>query len=206
GRGRALEVAVVMRRLPAERTLDRLFGGKAAPDPPAPVHACHVGLCHARGGVEAIRRNWRENFAQTDTVGPELLSDDTRRRVREYVAVYLEREAARFAARVAAGRSRDCHGDLQAQHVCCVEPLQIFDCIEFNHRFRFGDVAGEIAFLAMDLERLGRPDLAQHFLNAYLDESGDYEAVPLLDFYCAYRAWVRAKVLSLQGPEQAARR
>ena len=139
-------------------------------------------------------------------MGPELLSDVTRRRVREYVGAFLEREAARFVARVAAGRSRDCHGDLQAQHVCCVEPVQIFDCIEFNHRFRFGDVAGEIAFLAMDLERLGRPDLAIRFLNAYLEENGDYEAVPLLDFYRAYRAWVRAKVTAFQvadHPERA---
>ena len=51
----------------------------------------------------------------------------------------------------------------------------------------------------MDLERLGRPDLAVRFLNAYLEESGDYEAVPLLDFYRAYRAWVRGgNVLSFQ--------
>ena len=91
--------------------------------------------------------------------------------------------------------------------MCCIEPVQIFDCIEFNHRFRFGDVAGEIAFLAMDLERLGRPDLAIRFLNAYLEETGDYEAVPLLDFYRAYRAWVRGKVLSFlvaDHPERAA--
>ena len=78
---------------------------------------------------------------------------------------------------------------------CCTEPIQIFDCIEFNHRFRYGDVAGEIAFLAMDLTRLGRGDLALRFINAYLEESGDYEAVPLLDFYSAYRAFVRGKVL-----------
>ncbi|MGH7366320.1 MAG: AAA family ATPase, partial [Candidatus Rokuibacteriota bacterium] len=65
--------------------------------------------------------------------------------------------------------------------------------------FRFGDVAGEIAFLAMDLERLGRPDLAIRFLNAYLEENGDYEAVPLLDFYRAYRAWVRGKVTAFQA-------
>ena len=159
------------------------------------------------GGLETMRRNWEENFAQTDALGPEILPDATRARVRAYVAAFLEREAARFAARVAAGKSRDCHGDLQAQHVCCVEPVQIFDCIEFNHRFRFGDVAGEIAFLAMDLERLGRPDLAIRFLNAYLEETGDYEAVPLLDFYRAYRAWVRGKVLSFQvadHPERAA--
>jgi uncharacterized protein len=216
GRGRTLEVAVVMRRLPAERMLDRLVRENAAPPALLDGIGRTVAQFHAAadtggeidelGGIETIRRNWEENFTQTDAVGPELLSDDTRRRVREYVATFLEREAARFAARVAAGRSRDCHGDLQAQHVCCVEPVQIFDCIEFNHRFRFGDVTGEIAFLAMDLERLGRPDLAIRFLNAYLEENGDYEAVPLLDFYRAYRAWVRAKVTAFQvadHPERA---
>jgi len=216
GPGRAIEVAVLMRRLPAERMLDRLVSDNPAPAALLDGIGTTVARFHATadtggeidelGGIETIRRNWQENFAQTDAVGPELLADDTRRRVREYVATFLEREAPRFAARVAAGRSRDCHGDLQAQHVCCVEPVQIFDCIEFNHRFRFGDVAGEIAFLAMDLERLGRPDLAIRFLNAYLEENGDYEAAPLLDFYRAYRAWVRAKVTAFQvadHPERA---
>lgn len=214
GAGRTIEVAVVMRRLPAERMLDRLVGEDAAPPELLDAIGRTVARFHHRaetggeidelGGIETIRRNWDENFAQTDTLGPDVLPEAIRRVVREYVTTMLKREADRFAARVTAGRSRDCHGDLQAQHVCCVDPLQIFDCIEFNHRFRFGDVAGEIAFLAMDLERLGRPDLATRFLNGYLDESGDYEAVPLLDFYRAYRAWVRAKVLSFQGVEQAA--
>jgi predicted kinase len=54
------------------------------------------------------------------------------------------------------------------------------------------------------LDRLGRPDLAVDFLNAYLDASGDYAAVPLLDFYRTYRAWVRGKVLGMQGPERRA--
>jgi aminoglycoside phosphotransferase family enzyme/predicted kinase len=214
GSGRAIEFAVVMRRLPAERMLDRLVTEDAAPPELLDTIGRTVARFHEAaetggeidelGGIETIRGNWQENFAQTQALGPEVLPEETRRAVRHYVATMLEREADRFAARVAAGRSRDCHGDLHAQHVCCVDPLQIFDCIEFNHRFRFGDVAGEIAFLAMDLERLGRPDLAIRFLNAYLDESGDYEAVPLLDFYRAYRAWVRAKVLSFQGPDQAA--
>jgi len=215
GAGRAIEVAVVMRRLPAERMLESLVKGAAAPPELLDAIGVTVARFHAGaetggeidelGGLETMRRNWEENFAQTDALGPDILPDATRARVRAYVAAFVEREAARFAARVAAGRSRDCHGDLQAQHVCCVEPVQIFDCIEFNHRFRFGDVAGEIAFLAMDLERLGRPDLAIRFLDAYLEETGDYEAVPLLDFYRAYRAWVRGKVLSFQVPEHPER-
>jgi predicted kinase len=83
--------------------------------------------------------------------------------------------------------------------VCCTDPIQVFDCIEFNHRFRYGDTAGEIAFLAMDLDASGRPDLALDFVNAYLDSSGDFGAVPLLDFYRAYRAWIRGKVYGLQA-------
>ena len=152
GTGRVIEVAVLMRRLPADRMLDRLVTAHAAQPDLLDAVGRRVARFHAEadtggeidrlGGIETIRRNWEENFAQTDALGPDVLPEDTRRAVRDYVAAMLGREADRFAARVAAGRSRDCHGDLQAPHVCCVEPLQIFDCIEFNHRFRFGDVAG----------------------------------------------------------------
>ena len=217
GPGRTIEVAVVMRRLPAARMLDSLVERDEATPELLDAIGATVARFHAEaetggeidelGGLDTMRRNWEENFAQTDALGPDLLPDATRACVRAAVAAVLEGEAPRFAERVAAAKSRDCHGDLQAQHVCCTDPVQIFDCIEFNHRFRFGDVAGEIAFLAMDLERLGRPDLAIRFLNAYFEESGDYEAVPLLDFYRAYRAWVRGKVLSFQvtdHPDRAA--
>ena len=113
GRGRAIEVAVLMRRLPAERMLDRLVRENAAPPALLDEIGSTVARFHAAadtggeidelGGIETIRRNWEENFAQTAAVGPELLADETRRRVREYVETFLEREEARFAARVAAG-------------------------------------------------------------------------------------------------------
>jgi aminoglycoside phosphotransferase family enzyme/predicted kinase len=208
GHGRTLEVAVAMRRLPARRMLDRLVTADAVD----PELMDHVGIVVSRfhaaaetggeidtlGGLDTVRRNWRENFEQTHEFPPTVLTRGVRGALEEYVEAFIARESPRFGARVAAGRCRDCHGDLQAQHVCCTDPIRIFDCIEFNHRFRFGDTAAEIAFLAMDLDRLGRPDLANRFLNAYLEESGDYEAVPLLDFYSAYRAYVRGKVIGFQ--------
>ena len=208
GPGPTREVAVEMRRLPADRMLDRLVAENAV-EPSllddlarllARFHAAAAtgGEIDELGGLETIRRNWVENFEQTADLPDTVLPDRSRRALRDWVEAFLAREPARFAARVAAGRSRDCHGDLQAQHVCCTDPIQVFDCIEFNHRFRFGDTAGEIAFLAMDLERLGRADLALRFLNAYLEASGDWDAVPLLDFYRAYRAFVRGKVLGFQ--------
>ena len=218
GTGPTVDVAVMMRRLPHDRMLDELVRRDAA-DPAmveelgriiARFHAAAPtgGEIDELGSLATVSANWSENFAQTAKLSPEVLPEEWRRTLETWVQTFMAREAPRFAARVAAGRSRDCHGDLQAQHVCCTEQIQIFDCIEFNHRFRYGDVAGEIAFLAMDLDRLGRPDLALRFINAYLDASGDYDAVPLLDFYRAYRAFVRGKVLSFQiaeRPETAAK-
>jgi uncharacterized protein len=208
GRGPTREVAVMMTRLPHDRMLDDLVRrGSVEPGLVealggivASFHASAAtgGEIDRLGGPATVRQNWDENFEQTAGLPPAVLPDEWRQTLRVWVATFLEREAGRFEARVAGGRSRDCHGDLQAQHVCCTEPIQIFDCIEFNSRFRYGDVAGEIAFLAMDLDRLGRSDLALRFLNAYLETSGDYGAVPLLDFYRAYRAFVRGKVLGFQ--------
>ena len=212
GVGPTIEVAVEMRRLPAERMLDRLVAGARA----EPAHVRAVAATVARfhgeaetggridqmGSVETIRKNWDECFAQTAETPANLWPPEQRRTLRDYVGDFLTRAAARLEARISEGRIRDCHGDLQAQHVCCIEPIQIFDCIEFNERFRFGDTAGEVAFLAMDLQRLGASELAVEFINAYMEETGDYGVVPLLDFYRAYRALVRAKVLAFQLSER----
>jgi uncharacterized protein len=208
GPGSVREVAVVMRRLPHDRMLDHLVRERRAKPRlledlggiVARFHAATAtgGEIDELGGIETVRANWDENFSQTADLPPDVLPDDWRRALSTWVDRFLGDNEDRLARRVEAGHSRDCHGDLQAQHVCCTEPIQIFDCIEFNHRFRYGDTASEVAFLGMDLDRLGRPDLGVRFLNAYLVESGDYEAVPLLDFYRAYRAYVRGKVLGFQ--------
>jgi len=96
--------------------------------------------------------------------------------------------------RVADGRIRDCHGDLHSAHICLTPEISIYDCIEFNDRFRYCDVASEIAFLAMDLDHFGRTDLSDAFIDSYLENSGDTEIRHLLDFYKCYRAYVRGKV------------
>ncbi len=214
-RGRVVDVAVWMRRLPADRMLDRLVALGRADAPLMErlgrvVADFHAAAAHGRaishfGSRAVIARNWRENFAQTRHVPPEILRREIREGMRAWVARFMRNNALRFTARIRARRIRDCHGDLQAQHICCTEPIRIYDCIEFNHRFRYGDTGSEIAFLAMDLDMLGRGELAMDFVNAYLDASGDYTAVPLLDFYRAYRAWVRGKVLGMQTPAQGQR-
>jgi aminoglycoside phosphotransferase family enzyme len=78
------------------------------------------------------------------------------------------------------------------------ERLQLFDCLQFEPRFRCADVAAEVAFLAMDLEQFGRADLAATFADEYVRASGDDELFRLLDFSVCYRAYVRGKVRSLR--------
>ncbi len=104
-----------------------------------------------------------------------------------------------IAARKADGFVRECHGDMHLGNITLIdEEAVFFDGIEFNHDLRWIDVISEVAFLAMDLEKRGRPELAQRFLNTYLAQSGDYAGLELLVFYKSYRSLVRAKVTAIR--------
>ncbi|MEP6721514.1 MAG: AAA family ATPase [Variovorax sp.] len=98
------------------------------------------------------------------------------------------------------GAVRECHGDLHLANVVLIhDELVAFDCIEFNSALRWIDVMSDVAFLTMDLKAHGRRHLAYRFLDAYLQHSGDYAGVPVLRFYEAYRALVRALVCALRA-------
>ena len=112
-----------------------------------------------------------------------------------------------LAQRKSDGFIRECHGDLHLGNIALVEgEVVIFDGIEFNPNLSWIDTVSELAFLLMDLEERGRPDLSNAVLNRYLEESGDYVALPLLRFYQVYRAMVRAKisVIRLSQPDLSA--
>lgn len=100
-----------------------------------------------------------------------------------------------IAERHAQGHVRECHGDLHLANITLYKgQVTIFDCIEFNDAFRWIDTCNDLAFLLMDLEDRGLYIYANRLLNRYLEISGDYGALPLLDFYKAYRATIRAKI------------
>lgn len=112
-----------------------------------------------------------------------------------------------FDARRAAGRVRECHGDLHTRNVVRLGGRLVpFDAIDFAPRLRWIDVAADAAFLAMDLERLGRDDLAHAFLDGWFAAGGDYEAATGLGWLVAYRALVRAKVDALRARQLGAGR
>ena len=215
GAGERVEVAVVMRRLPAERMLDRLL---AAGDPGLPAAMGPLGVrlaelhatstvCHQAPGSDRrqVRSNWEENFAQTAAFVPSLLPRAGQEGARRLVDSFFRDFGTLLEERQAAGFVRDGHGDLHSAHICLTEPLQIFDCIEFNPGFRIADTSADLAFLLMDLEFLGRRDLAATLLEAYRGGGGpDPGPERLLTFYKAYRAWVRGKVDGLLARAPAA--
>lgn len=109
-----------------------------------------------------------------------------------------------FRRRISDGFIRECHGDLHCDNIVFWQDHWVpFDGIEFNPKYSWIDVLSDISFLVMDLQHRRRHDLSACLLNAYLEQSGDYEALPLLRWYMVYRALVRAKVSLMRGKQTA---
>ena len=87
------------------------------------------------------------------------------------------------------------------RNICLADGIYIFDCIEFNPRFRYGDVAADIDFLAMDLDFHGFRDLSRHLVQGYARAAGDPDLLVMLDFYKCYRAYVRGKINAVAAGE-----
>jgi len=205
GWGEVIEYAVKMRRLPREAMMDELLAGNRVSPQMITRVAQRIAEFHQKaevvsgfGDLDTITRNTEENFTQTVKYIGNTISQERYRRIKAYTNSFTSENAPLFQKRVADGRIRDCHGDLHAAHICFTDNICIYDCIEFNDRFRYCDVAAEVSFLAMDLDRYGRADLSQGFVNAYVDESQDKELLELLDFYKGYFACVRGKVESFK--------
>ncbi len=217
GAGDIVDWAVRMTRLPDAVRADVLLREGRLGTPEIERLAEHLarfhdalGPCDAAGGFgapEAILGNVRENFAQAKTAIGTLLGAGEAAEIERHQVDFVERRRQLLDERIRQGRVRDGHGDLRLEHVYFEEARAqptIIDCIEFNERFRYADVAADIAFLSMDLERLGRSDLAEGFLAAYARASGDYQLYELVDFYEGYRAYVRGKVSALLAEDRGA--
>ena len=157
------------------------------------------------GRIDRLRISTDENFRQTKDFIDHTLSGPAFETIRFYTDRFYARHKLLFASRIKERRIRDCHGDLHLAHVHLTPAaLNIYDCIEFNDRFRYVDVASDAAFLAMDLDHEGRPDLARHFAARMAFGLHDDGMPRLMDFYKCYRAFVRGKVESLHSVAQAA--
>jgi len=212
--GKIVDHCVWMKRLPEDRMLDRMVANNTVTE--AVIDSVAARLCEfhrtasrgpeiARwGSLDEVRHNWEENFTQTEPFIGRTISAPDYEAIRSWAREEMETKAVLFDRRAREGRVVDGHGDVRCESVC-VRPFTarddaicIYDCIEFNDRFRCGDVASEAAFLAMDLDARGRPDLGYFFAEAYQHRAGDEDYFTLLPFYRCYRAYVRGKVLSFR--------
>ena len=208
GSGRIIEYAVKMRRLPADRMLDVLLQqdkvtGEDIRRIAAKIFRFHKSAERAveidrYGDISVIKNNWDENFRQVEAFVGITLDRTGLGLIEGWVYRYLADNEKVFSDRVAGGFIRDCDGDIHAENICMEDGIYIFDCIEFNERFRYIDTAADIAFLLMDLDYHGKSGLSDIFVNEYYRETGDSGMFAVLDFYKIYRAFVRGKVESFR--------
>ena len=213
GKGPIMEYAVLMKEMPQERMMNRLLAegkvrekdirelvGKLVPF----YQQARTGKgINPFGRIEIMIKNTEENFAQTQSYLGRLIPDRTYSPMVKGTRDFLEKARELFKKRIREGYIRDCHGDLHSANICLDKKPLIYDCIEFNHRFRYTDVACDLAFLAMDLDFHGRPELSRLLEREYVHRSGDDNLPRLFNFYKGYRAYVRAKVHSFtsENPE-----
>ena len=216
--GRPCDHLVVMRRMPASRRLAALVRARADVSDGVRQVARLVASFHERArtspeiaaaaSVDAVRQNWEDNFEQMASFAGSVLDHEMVVTAERLARRYLRGRRSVFDHRIASGMVRDGHGDLLAEDIFLLDDgPRVLDCIEFNDRLRYGDVLADVAFLAMDLERLGEPALAARFLDWYREFSGRPHPSTLVEHYVAYRAHVRAKVACLrhaQGDPNAA--
>ncbi len=202
GHGEAVDWAVRMRQFDTELAADRLIANGHLKVDELREFAARLSQQH--GQLPKVDRSVDPSVAMLANFTTLAQTQSARR----YTTALAELEAwtrgalRRLEPTIRARTEtavRDCHGDLHLGNIVRTEAgLEAFDCLEFNANLRQIDTCSDIAFLFMDLAVRGRTDLAYGFIDAYMDASGDYEALALLNLYAVYRAVVRAKVAALR--------
>ena len=235
GEGEILEWAVEMVRLPEHRMLASLLEEGVIDNGQMNAMAALLQRFHAAaptgagvdeyGSPESIRANVEENFEQLQpfvahSEASGVVSPAQHAFLRKRALTFLEAHRDLLERRVRAQRIREGHGDLHAGNICLLtdqssaspgtreehNTIVAYDCIEFSRRFRCGDVALDLAFLAMDLDLRGYPGFASYLTHRYALLADDLDLALLLDFYKGYRALVRAKVAALSAGQPGAQR
>lgn len=205
--GVSMDHMLVMKRMPAHRSLARLVSSGADVKDCIAAIARRIADFHSSAATsaeissvatgEALASNWRANL--DEMAGHAMFNPDSLAEIDELASGYILGRAPLFESRIKSGCIRDGHGDLLAADIFCVEPAPvILDCIEFDDRLRWGDVISDVAFLAMDLERLGRLEFSGLVLRKYHEFSGETAPQSLIHHYIALRALIRSKVASLR--------
>jgi aminoglycoside phosphotransferase family enzyme len=171
------------------------FHALAAPAPSASPH-----------GSAALIRRWSDaSLAQLRGCLEDGAERAALHRLDGALGGEFERRAAAMARRREQGFVRECHGDLHLGNLVMLDGEAVpFDAIEFNDELRWIDVMSDVAFVFMDLLAHGQARLGWRLLGRWLQGSGDYGGVPVLRYYAAYRALVRAQVAAIRAAQAPA--
>jgi uncharacterized protein len=212
--GTPVEWATLMRRLPAEGMLDALLAAGMIPpglgdrlaERLIPFHRNGAAFCEGPPDEVAAAASAvvTENLTELEPFASEPLGPAQLGLVAEALRGFIAESGDLLHDRAASGWIREGHGDLRVEHVCLEGSgeIQIFDCVEFSRSLRCADVASDLAFLLMDLERLGAQEAAGALVARYRTAGVDLPDA-LLRFYKAHRALVRAKVACLRRRARA---
>lgn len=214
GAGAPIEYALKMRQFPQGQMLSTLQANgelnashidqMARQIAEFHLQAPKVSVDHPLGTPDSVMAPVEQNFEQIRPFLSDKADLQQLDNLQAWARSSFERLHGLLEARKAQGFIRECHGDIHLGNATLIDgKVVIFDCIEFNEPFRLTDVYADTAFLAMDLEDRGLKCLARRFISQYLELTGDYEGLELLNFYKAYRALVRAKVALFSMPADA---
>lgn len=215
--GQLIDHLVMMRRMPAGRRLSTLVRAREPVTGALREVARQLAVLHAaspqrteiveQGSRDALWRRWEANLSEARALTGSPLDPGTIDEVQQLAERFLAGRQPLFEARMHAGRVVDGHGDLLADDIFCLDDgPRILDCLEFDDRLRWLDGLDDAACLAMDLERIGAPGLAERFSGWYAEFSADPAPASLYQHYLAYRGFMRAKIAGLrwsQGDAEA---
>lgn len=209
--GTVVDRFIVMRRLPAERKLARLIDdphfAEHVRDVVKRVASFHSSLdpvLDSTGPASAdfLDHLWTSSLDEMERDADEMGRRDEHDEIRRLATNYVRGRRGFFATRIAGGFQRDGHGDLLADDIFSMDDgPRILDCLAFRDDLRIGDVLNDIAFLAMDIERLGRSDVATAAIDLYAEFTNEHHPTSLAHHYIAYRALVRSKVSALKAAQ-----
>ncbi|MFX0049937.1 MAG: hypothetical protein ACFE8U_01465 [Candidatus Hermodarchaeota archaeon] len=205
GPGKPIEYGVLMKQLPEKYLMSSLLKKKDVTESAVNQIAKNLAVFHDKtekvpewGEMKYIAEKWDENFRTTSQF----------RKVNETFQQQIEGfmlgNRGLFQERINEGCITDNHGDLQSHNIFILpdEKIRIFDCIEFNPLLRYGDLAEDVGFLAMDLDYWGEQNLSSIFVESYIKHSGDELLEEIIDFFKCYRAYVRGKVYGFQASNE----
>jgi aminoglycoside phosphotransferase family enzyme len=197
-----LDWLVKMRRLPAERMLDRAIMNRTLHEDSIDEVGRLLATFYRNATPVTMEPSaWVDRLLAEIEGNRQALLEPRFGLCEQQITGIARRQSGRIQQhrswlqqRVARGRIVDAHGDLRPEHICLESPPVIIDCLEFNQHLRTLDAASDLAFLILECDRLGAPEIGQQLRQAYISGTADHPEQELWALYQSHHALSRSKI------------